>query len=974
MIPKNITEQHVLEAIKDIDANGIKYPLTKSRKVNLVFNDKAYPPKLTISIANKFANGEELFWRSFHTDEAQKYLIGLSPKFKIEPKSNDPVAALIEKYKKHVRENKLEGEVYKWELLEKFKGRPDVNATDFFEEIKSINYSNLIYPVGVTVIHHLAKERTEPYRQCFKILFNESIPLAKRLKQFNSDTLKIYREIVPQEKFSHHQDERTMATFLTYFNPDKYVLYKDSFYQKYCKLIGEKPKGKGEKYLHYLELIDDLIEEYINDDAALINMINEIIPSDAFHDEQHKVLAQDILYTMLDKGIDEIDIEDASVFKISMREFTPEELEESIKENKILVHKDTKSKGQSHERQGETFESKINIGDYFYLTYGNGAGCIKLIGRVTGDAVPAVLNDYGDEGWLERSFELIKSSKNKSKYTGANKWWTPNHNSTCIEIKSEELNEANKILFEPYFMSRLITDIKENGTIVSGDSTILRTKSQNITSLNQILFGPPGTGKTYNSINKAIAILNPEFNLLQNRERLKEEYDRLTNEKQIAFTTFHQSMSYEDFIEGIKPNLDGGDEDELEYVMKPGIFMKQCAYAAYFCYLKSQQAAPQSSIYTFDELYDSFVDDVKEKIEKGKTPIFKTLNEKEVTIKKINKNNSIIASAKNSKAKDVAPLTKENIQKLYDKFKSIAQITELKQVKEAVQVTPRMTEFYAVFSGLKTFEKSFTPEDRVEDSIPVLDEPVILKKFSGGVFNDAVIKFGKVSKPVVLIIDEINRGNVSQIFGELITLIEEDKRLGKEESLEVTLPYSKDKFSVPPNLYIVGTMNTADRSVEALDTALRRRFSFEEVIPDPELIKSHGKLREHGGNVQGISLVELLVTINHRVEKLLDKDHLIGHSYFMNVTDLKSLKHTFQNKIIPLLQEYFYGDFGKIGLVIGKGFFINDGRQEGNDKLFAPFDDYDTSVFDERKIYRLQNVSQMDDAQFISALNTLLQK
>ncbi len=171
-------------------------------------------------------------------------------------------------------------------------------------------------------------------------------------------------------------------------------------------------------------------------------------------------------------------------------------------------------------------------------------------------------------------------------------------------------------------------------------------------------------------------------------------------------------------------------------------------------------------------------------------------------------------------------------------------------------------------------------------------------------------------KNFVLIIDEINRGNVSQIFGELITLIEKDKRIGASEELTVTLPYSKKKgFGVPSNLYIIGTMNTADRSVEALDTALRRRFTFIEMPPNYELQQLETEMTEE------ITLLEILKTLNYRIEKLLDKDHIIGHSYFLNIKDLKGLKDVFQYNIIPLLQEYFYGDFAKIGLVLGEAFF-----------------------------------------------------
>ena len=203
-------------------------------------------------------------------------------------------------------------------------------------------------------------------------------------------------------------------------------------------------------------------------------------------------------------------------------------------------------------------------------------------------------------------------------------------------------------------------------------------------------------------------------------------------------------------------------------------------------------------------------------------------------------------------------------------------------------------------------------------------------------------------------------------------MIEEDKRLGNPEALEVILPYSKTKFGVPPNLHIIGTMNTADRSVEALDTALRRRFSFVEMSSDQKLIAEEGALKESKGVIDSISLPDLLGTINKRIEKLMDRDHLVGHSYFMHVGTLKDLKGAFQHKITPLLQEYFYGDYGKIGLVLGKGFL--EEIKNGSENVFADFDDYDVSDFAERTLYRLKNTSDMKDDEFKAAIKLLLTK
>jgi 5-methylcytosine-specific restriction protein B len=223
------------------------------------------------------------------------------------------------------------------------------------------------------------------------------------------------------------------------------------------------------------------------------------------------------------------------------------------------------------------------------------------------------------------------------------------------------------------------------------------------------------------------------------------------------------------------------------------------------------------------------------------------------------------------------------------------------------------------------------------------------------------------AKPFAFFIDEINRANVSSVFGELITLLEDDKRLGSENEItDIKLPYSKSGFGVPMNLHVFGTMNTADRSVEALDTALRRRFSFIEMAPQYDL-------PELQSEVAGTKLGDMLYTINKRIEKLLDKDHLIGHSYFIGAgSNIENLKVVFGNKILPLLQEYFFGDYSKIGLVLGEGFF--EDQDDENDNVFARFRDTDISELAGRLIYRLKDPLNMEDEEFMDALNQMMGK
>ena len=260
-----------------------------------------------------------------------------------------------------------------------------------------------------------------------------------------------------------------------------------------------------------------------------------------------------------------------------------------------------------------------------------------------------------------------------------------------------------------------------------------------------------------------------------------------------------------------------------------------------------------------------------------------------------------------------------------DSYWEISENDAKEQVPEVYELIEKVTNFIpnpdVVIKNYEfiTFHQSYSYEDFIEGIKPVMSESEtnedspIGYQIQDGVFKKLCLKAGKnPSERYAIFIDEINRGNVSAIFGELITLIEQDKRQGEANEISVQLPYSNALFAVPTNIDIYGTMNTADRSVEALDTALRRRFSFLEMMPDPSLLKDN--------EVEGIHLKEILNTINDRIEILIDRDHTIGHSYFMNLKTTEDLRLAFKDKIVPLLQEYFYGDYGKIGLVLGDGF------------------------------------------------------
>ncbi|MDD9883581.1 MAG: AAA family ATPase [Gammaproteobacteria bacterium] len=432
--------------------------------------------------------------------------------------------------------------------------------------------------------------------------------------------------------------------------------------------------------------------------------------------------------------------------------------------------------------------------------------------------------------------------------------------------------------------------------------------------LNQILFGPPGTGKTYNTVNHALAIIEgkPVEDIeRENRASVKERFERLKQSGQIAMVTFHQSFAYEDFIEGIKPVLED-DSDSVKYEIVDGVF-KQIANRARENIGDSSQ---ETETFDLDVLLQDFAQHINKKQEQGETV-------------ELWPNGRLIVETKTYNDRVSFTLHSENTQE----YKVSSKIIRRDYRNFLTETIKRYTDIKPTRSSISGYH----------GDAPYLWELMkMIKKYQDEEWR-TVNKSVRGRQNYVLIIDEINRGNIAKIFGELITLIEPSKRLAAADEATVTLPYSKDEeepFGVPDNLHLIGTMNTADRSIALLDTALRRRFEFVEMMPQP----NHPDINS---DIDGVNCRKLLAAINKRISVLLDREHQIGHSYLIGIRDMTELARVFQRRIMPLLQEYFYDDWERIYLVLNKNAFVR--ARKTDEDLFAGAETVDA----DRSFYEL---------------------
>ena len=639
-------------------------------------------------------------------------------------------------------------------------------------------------------------------------------------------------------------------------------------------------------------------------------------------------------------------LKNLAIWKLSHGDqpFTSAERQQLLDGLLVAVHRDT------GKEQGKKF-AEAPVGTLFFLCHGNSP---QRIGQFTSEALPC---DKGD-GWLQRSYRVLKPAQRTDRYTVNSKYWSPQGNSTFSLVGAHDLPEFESTLLKPYFSTDLaelaglagepIEAASLKNAPLPGPSTpmpVTATKPID-TALNRIYYGPPGTGKTYT-------------------------------------LTRLLKQNYEQAMQSVSP-----EEWRSQVIAEKIAVLKwwECAAAALYDLggkAKVSEIAEHPFIHAIVSANGSN--------RNVRQTLWRTLQ-----------NHTVDESATVKMKKRLSPAvfdkSTESVWQFAGDWQDACEdlIALVDQLKAGHQNAGAVQRYSFV-----TFHQSYGYEEFVEGLRPVLNDDAeageIQYEIRPGVFKELCRKARLApDQRFAMVIDEINRGNISKILGELITLIEADKRDaldGSRPPAEVTLAYSGEKFAVPANVDIIGTMNTADRSLALLDTALRRRFDFVALMPDtrhekdpadPDSAPLAGLVVTLDSGL--IDVREMLHRINQRVEALYDRDHCIGHAYFTALAQVPdggvrfaALEQVFRNRIVPLLEEYFFEDWQKIRLVLGDNqkkneqtHFIRE-RQDHEQDLNSLFgSDHGLDAYGTKRRYSVQESAFSKPDAYIGIYQTLI--
>lgn len=804
-------------------------------------------------------------------------------------------------------------ERFKWEAIGWYQQHWNIDAPDFasllktaFQKSTVLLASGMYYPLKM--IQNFADADQERMRKLFRMLYDENISLASRYQQFrdgcNAFLADVRKQKTGWEKANqHYQDFRAILVYLTFEYPEKYYFYKYSMFTKFAQRVGFVDDTPGSKTqigrVESYHRLCKIVEAEVRRDTELCSMSAERLHADCYQDGEFHILTMDIIFF----GSIYMDAADFDAYLPAQEEenYWPslEEYDPGITKQMWLDVLEDRS---------------ITTPDMLRML----KGMLKLGGESTCAHLAEV---YGYTYGHYNAWGSTFGSRVKNHY----------HCPDCVDRGTDEV-ERNRVYVIPFvgrnvmengrdrYSWKLRRELKE--ALEELDMKIADAPGTDI-GLNTILYGPPGTGKTYHTAYYAVAIVEDKPLDMVKKEPYAEvlaRYQRYRSQGRIAFTTFHQSYGYEEFIEGIRPMPVDEEQDStgsIQYSVQPGIFKKFC----------EQAELPVAVAANTDDL------GIRENAAVWKVSLWST-GENEIRTECMK--NSHIRIGWDAYGKDITDetdFTADGGRVVLNAFMNKMQIGDIvfscysASTIDAIGVVIGDYEWHEEYENLRRLRRVKWIVKDIRENILELNGGTAMTLASvyrlwnisiSDVYN--LIEKHQPTKAApardqgnyVFIIDEINRGNISKILGELITLLEPEKRMGNAEGMQAMLPYSQKLFGVPKNVYILGTMNTADRSIAALDTALRRRFQFREMLPDAKVLD--------GIMVEDLSVKEMLLTINRRIAVLFDREHTIGHAYFVPLRENPSidlLGEIFRNRILPLLQEYFYEDYEKIRMVLG---------------------------------------------------------
>ena len=803
--------------------------------------------------------------------------------------SSNPIQRLISQYKESF-DTWFPQEMYKWRAVKCFQEHWDLNNHDLAEMLRSSlaqahNLLDTNYAYPSNMITYFAEQEPVAVRSMFQQLLDPEADVVAQIQAFKQSADTLLRKYQSHENMKqHYQNDRTICTYLFFAQPDQHFLYQYGKLNAFLEEVGISAPckmGDAQNVLTYEEVAYQVLS-CVQQDSELLNMFEtkrSELGSTYYPDVEHHLLADDIIYfgSRLHK----------SDYWPSLAEYDPEISAEQwlkiLADKTICTAENLQILKAMHQAGGETTCKQLSLKLGNSSAHYNGS-MVQLARRVrerTG--CPLVQNENNAQKWWPILFVGRSALDGQP---GTYSWKLRDELADALELLQQE----------------------------EGNNPMLFAK-------NTILYGPPGTGKTYQTVNYAVAIIEGkslEEVQAENHEKVLARYRQYRQDGRIEFTTFHQSFGYEDFMEGIRPVLAEETEEntgDISYEIADGIFKKFCAAA------QPPAVDPNQNPYGFSESptiwkvslggtgqhpirdycmkhscirigWDDYGADVTDETNYtigGKTVLNAFLSRMQV--------GDIVLSCYSARSIDaIGVVTGEP-----EWCPEFEEYKRLRTVKWLIQGKNIGIEAFHLKKSL-TLSTVYRLKTTVETVIEVLGK----NGFSG------VVPAKGTKGPYVFIIDEINRGNISKVFGELITLIEPSKRLGQREELQAKLPYSHEIFGIPDNVYLLGTMNTADRSIALLDTALRRRFSFVEMMPDSGVLD--------GIEVEGIPIGGLLTTLNRRIEVLYDREHTLGHAFFTPLRQsptMETLGKIFRDEVVPLLQEYFYDDYEKICLVLG---------------------------------------------------------